>query len=391
MRLFSAQYVFTNSGQPLRRPIIATGDDGTIISVTDTAGNLKEIATLEFYNGIIVPGFINCHCHLELSHFRGLVEPESGLPRFIGSVRKLRDSGPGGAEDAAIRYDTIMASEGIVACADICNSTDSFKAKSLSSVNYLSLIEVFGINPDAASHRFSDALALASEAEKKSLPHNIVPHSAYSVSTPLLQLIKDYKGGTGITSLHFMESESEALLLSGAGGPMLEAYREFGIDLSSMRLPSSHADAVMNLITTEGNLILVHNTFAGNAEIDTVNGRGRTFWCLCVNSNLYISRALPPVTLLRSKGCKIVLGTDSLASNPRLSILSEMITLQERFPETETAEIVRWATLNGAEALGIDATAGSIEPGKRPGLLLIEKCDLLNLRLTHESSVKRLI
>jgi aminodeoxyfutalosine deaminase len=391
MKLFSAQYAYTNAGPLLKRPVIATSDDGTIISVTDTGGNLPESATLAWHNGIIVPGFVNSHCHLELSSFRGLVEPAAGLPGFIESIRRLRETPMGDAGAAATKYDTIMHSEGIVACADICNGTDSFSAKQKSKIDYISLIEVFGINQERARQRFDEALEVARTASNLSLKHNIVPHSAYAISLQLLQMIKEYKNGAPVTSLHFMESEAEAQLLTDSSGALFEAYRQFTPDLSSMNLPLSHANAVLNQITPDGNLILVHNTFADEATVDAVSNRGNLFWCLCPNSNIHITGRIPPAAMLREKGCTIVIGTDSLASNDRLSILSEMITLQEAFPEISLQEIVAWATINGARAIGTENIHGSIEPGKRPGLLLIENCDLSALRLNPGSKIKRLI
>ena len=391
MRHFSAQYVYTNTGPPLRRPVISTHDDGTIISITDTGGNLPEKSTLAYYNGIIVPGFVNCHCHLELSNFRGLVEPSAGLPGFISSIRNLREKHQGNAVQDAFRYDSIMASGGIVACADICNGTDSFPAKEESSVDYLNLIEVFGINPAAAGRRFGESLAVAREAVSRSLKYNITPHSAYAISISLMDMIKNYSLGSPVSSIHFMESHDEAVLLGQQEGPMLESYREFGINPEWLSLPPSHIDAIKNHVTPAGNLILVHNTYTDAETVEAVNTRGSTFWCLCPNSNLYITGELPPVEMLRNKGCKIVTGTDSLASNSHLSILSELITLQNAFPNLPLDDLIMWGTLNGAEALGVSSWAGTIEPGKRPGLLLLEGADLSVPRLTTNTKVKRLI
>jgi imidazolonepropionase-like amidohydrolase len=100
---------------------------------------------------------------------------------------------------------------------------------------------------------------------------------------------------------------------------------------------------------------------------------------------------VPPVPLLRKKNCTIVIGTDSLASVSSLSILSELIELQRSYPGTTFQEMIAWASVNGARALGIDSWAGTIEPGKRPGLLLISDTDLANLKLTDKSKVRRLI
>lgn len=394
MRLFSAQYVFTSSGPPLRRPLIATHDDGTIISVTDTGGNLPEKSTLAYYNGIIIPGFVNCHSHLELSWMKGLTADGKGLHGFINSIRNLReDYDPSGydAEGLAVKYDSLMAAEGIVACADICNGTDSFTAKEKSVIDYISLVEVFGINPSKAGKRFEEALIVAGMADRKSLKHNITTHSAYAMSLPLMEMIKNYHSGIAVSSIHFMESEDEALMLRGEECDLLTPYRELIDEEGPPVLPRSHTEAVLNHVTTKGNLLLIHNTFADEETVRQVNTRGNTWWCLCPNSNLYITGTLPPVKMLRQAGCKIVVGTDSLASNNRLSILSELATLQEAFPDIPLEELIKWSTINGAEALLADSWAGSIEPGKKPGLLLIEGADLSVPRLTRNSKVKRLI
>ena len=284
-----------------------------------------------------------------------------------------------------------MEAEGVVACADICNGTTSFTAKEKSGIDYFSLIEVFGINPSKAEKRFAEAKAVAREAEKRSLKYNITTHSAYAISIPLMELIRNYKPGEAVSSIHFMESEEEAMMLRDGESELLRPYRDLLAEGSRPLLPRSHSEAVLRHITTEGNLLLVHNTFADETTVSQVNKRGRTFWCLCPNSNLYITGSLPPVNMLRENKCNIVVGTDSLASNTRLSILAELATLQESFPELPLGELIEWATINGAKALGADSWAGSVEPGKKPGLLLIEDADLSVPGLTTRSRVKRLI
>jgi cytosine/adenosine deaminase-related metal-dependent hydrolase len=119
--------------------------------------------------------------------------------------------------------------------------------------------------------------------------------------------------------------------------------------------------------------------------------RGNLFWCLCPNSNLYIENRIPPLNLLIDEGCEIVIGTDSLASNSNLSILEELKTLQFNFPDIPVEDLLYWATMNGAKALKEEKRFGSIERGKKPGLLLLENVDLQNMKLLPESFVTRLI
>jgi cytosine/adenosine deaminase-related metal-dependent hydrolase len=158
-----------------------------------------------------------------------------------------------------------------------------------------------------------------------------------------------------------------------------------------METAQNHADAVMNEITQNGNLILVHNTFASREAISSIRQRGNLFWCLCPNSNLYIEDSLPPLDLFIREGCDLVIGTDSFASNDHLSILEELKTLQFHFPQITIEEMTRWATVNGARALGEENNYGKLEPGKKPGLLLLENVDLINMKLLPESTVTRLI
>ena len=115
-----------------------------------------------------------------------------------------------------------------------------------------------------------------------------------------------------------------------------------------------------------------------------------TWFALCPNSNLFIEDQLPPISLFRSENLNICLGTDSLASNNEISVLSEMLTIQNHFPEIRLEELLKWACINGAKALRIESEFGSFEKGKNPGINLITGVDLQTLRLTEKSSVKRL-
>jgi cytosine/adenosine deaminase-related metal-dependent hydrolase len=391
MRRISAQFIITNSGPPAKRAVISAEDDGTIISIEENEGSLKENQSVEFYNGIIIPGFVNCHCHLELSHLKDAIPEGTGLGNFIMQVRSTRDNISADELSAARVANKIMADEGIVLCADVCNSSSTFNIKKTSSIRYYNLLEVFGIDPLKAGKRMDEMANVAEEAERSGLNYSIVPHSSYAVSLPLLRLIKKETKKNRVTSIHFMETEGEALFLSHNTGPLRRSYEDSGLMPENLQTPLSHVSAILDEVTTSGNLILVHNTFAEPQIVKEVRRRVNTFWCLCPGSNLYIENMMPPVGMLMSEGCEMVIGTDSLASNKKLSILTEIKLIQKYFPEMVLEELIRWATINGAKALGEDKHFGKIEPGKNPGLLLLEDLDLVNFRLLPETTVTRLL
>lgn len=391
MKRFSAQYVLTNSGPLLKRAVITTGDDGTIIYVEDTGGNLKESRELEYYNGLIVPGFVNCHAHLELSHLKGAIPEGTGLPGFLDGIRTLRDFNSEEILSSASSADSYMHDEGIVLCADICNTSDTFRLKKKSHIRYINLPEVFGIDPEKAVKRMDEINKVAAAAEESGLIYYVVPHSAYSVSLSLFRLLKEKTKNNRIISIHFMESEAERQFFTDSNSPLFKSYEESGLLHGGLQVPKDHTDAVLNEMTLSGNLILVHNAYAEKEIVEKIYSRGNTFWCLCPGSNLYIENRIPPLEMLISEGCEIVIGTDSLASNHELSILSELKILQENFPSLNPEDLIRWATINGAKALYEAETYGKIAPGMKPGLLLLENLDLVNFKLLPETSVKRLI
>ena len=391
MKRFSAQYIITNSGPPLKRAMITTEDDGTILSIEDTGGDLEEKHSVEFYNGIIIPGFVNCHCHLELSHMKGSIAQGSCLGGFIEQVRNTRDNNSESIIASACSADNEMYSEGIVLCTDICNTSLSFNIKKESRICYINLLEVFGIDAEKASRRMNEIIKVAETAEDMNLPFSMVPHSAYSMSLSLLRLLREKSDNNKVTSIHFMETYGEKAFLENHSGPFMASYKLSGLIPSRLETVKSHVDAVLNEITLSGNLILVHNTFADRETIKKIKERKNLFWCLCPNSNIYIENEMPPLDLLIEEDCEIVIGTDSLASNNKLSILEELKTLQLNFPAVSIEELVRWATINGAKALGEEGRFGKIESGKKPGLLLLQNVDLNNMKLLPGSFVTRLI
>jgi cytosine/adenosine deaminase-related metal-dependent hydrolase len=391
MKRFTAQYIITNSGSLLKRAVITTEDDGTIISIEDTAGNLKEKHSVEFYNGIIIPGFVNCHCHLELSHMKGYTSKGLGLGGFIEQIRSARDYNKESIFSSACSADNHMFKEGIVLCADVCNTSDSFKIKKESRIRYINLLEVFGIDPDKAGIRMDDIIKVAGTAREMDLPFSLVPHSAYSMSLTLFRLLRNESFNNKVTSIHFMETAGEEIFLKNQTGPIMSSYERSGLIPPRLETAKSHSDVILNEITKSGNLILVHNTFVDRNTIRMIKERKNLFWCLCPNSNIHIENKIPPLDMLIEEGCEIIIGTDSLASNANLSILEELKTLQLKFPEIPIKDLVSWATMNGAKALGEEEQFGKIEAGKKPGLLLLQNVDLQNMKLLPDSFVTRLI
>lgn len=391
MRRISAHYVITGEGDILKRGVVTLTDEGIISGFETLDDHSPEKASTEFYNGILVPGFVNCHCHLELSHLKSTISRGTGLGGFIRAINTTRQADENEIGSAASKADREMYDEGIVACGDISNRSVSFRVKAESKIKYVTFIELFGVVSGTSRKRIEEALSVIAAAEKEGLCYHITPHAVYSVSCDLFSAIFDNAGPAPLFSVHFLESPDERMLANLHSGPMLDSYTAMGISPDTMDMPRNHLETALSLAKQSSRLMLIHNTFISEPEVDTLVSQGNVSFCLCPGSNLYITGTMPPAKMIFDAGGNIVLGTDSFSSNDRLSILNELYLLQESNPEIALEKMIRWATINGAKVLGLEHELGSLKEGKKPGLLLIEDADLQNMKLLRSSRVRRLL
>ena len=396
MRKIAATYIFTGNQPPLKNGIVTVDDNGTILKIENQT-TISEQHGLEFYSGILTPGFVNAHCHLELSQLEGKIEEQTGIGGFVGKINQLRNNDFGDIEKIMHTADRKMWAAGISAVGDISNSIISAETKLNSKIYYHTFIESFGFHPSRAEKAYDYACFLEEFFAGHQMPCSVTPHAPYSVSALLFEKISTHVGAKkSIVSMHNQESKGETeFFASGSGEIASHIAENLGIDISHWQ-PTGQSSlvSVLKYLPANNPLLLVHNTFTAQADIDVLlqqRSDENTFLVLCPNSNLYIENQLPPVELFRQNKLPICLGTDSLASNHQLSVLEEMKTLQRNFAGIQLEELVQWACLNGAKALGVESVFGSFEVGKKPGVNLISGIDFKNMKLTEESRVKRLI
>ncbi len=358
-RKLKADLLFTGHEMLGPNSVLVVDQKGTVVEI-DESGD----AEAEYFPGILCPGLINAHCHLELSHLKGRIPKHTGLVDFVQHVLKFR------AEKEEEKFASIVSAEeemvrgGIAAVGDICNTADTVDMKSRSGLQWRNFVEVSGFVDATSRKRLDEAVAI----KEKFKEAFIVPHASYSVSQALFELIAERK--EKFVSIHNQESTQEDVFYRKASGDFLQLYANIGIDISSFQPKGiSSFQYWSNYFSPQQRIISVHNTFMSAEDIRLGKERKLNVWfCICPGANLYIENTLPPVEMLRENNCRIVLGTDSYASNERLSIAGEMKLIQENFCNIPLGEILKWATLNGAEALAFEEL-GSFEGGKKPGVV----------------------
>ncbi|MGQ7853101.1 amidohydrolase family protein [Pedobacter sp. WC2501] len=387
LKYFSADLIFPVSTPPIKNGVVVVNSDGEIKEVLTREDTENLDLDIVKYKGAIVPGFINTHCHLELSHMLNQIPEQTGLVEFVQHIIKSRQGDIAEIKQAMYAADQEMFENGIVAVGDISNQISSKEVKEKSKIHYHTFIEAMGFNPDRAIAIMDNVKRI--KQDFKPLTTSIVPHAPYSVSSELFKLIKEEaeKDNTFI-SVHNQETDNENAFFENKTGGFLDLYEFLGLDITFFEpTRKTSLQSWLPYINAQKTL-LVHNTVSSKADIAFAKEHhNNLYWCLCPQANLYIENALPDVDLLMDENLKITLGTDSLASNHQLNILSEMLTLQ-KCKQVTFEKLLSWATINGAEFLELDQQIGTIEVGKKPGLNLIQ----LSADFKIESDkVKRLI
>ena len=405
--IFKADILFPIVSGPVRDGYVRVDEEGTVIETGQFTDALRAEALARDEKvvenrGFLVPGFCNAHCHAELSYLKGMFRQGTGMDGFIRQINELRTTVDyAGRMDAIGKAFNALEVQGVTSMADISNCDETFKLKRVlreqDRMYTRTFLEVFGTEPEEADEVLAGARKLQEKARAIGIDAAPTPHSCYTMS-PLLNRLSAAAGlESGYISYHSQESPEEEDMLRYGTGPLAEDYRSRG----TTQLPVTGTGALVYFLENlkkavpspvAGNVLLVHNVATDQESIDAaLRDLQHPYWVLCPLSNLFIHRALPPVELLRRNGLKICVGTDSLSSNTQLSMVAELRCLQQNFPQVPLAELLTWACLNGAEAIGCADRYGSFAPGKRPGIVLIEDVDVRSLALTEQSDSIRLI
>lgn len=384
---YSADYVMPVTSSPIKNGVVAMDESGTVLGIYDNDSVPKNVE-LERLKGVLIPGFINAHCHLELSHLSGKIPQEQGLIKFITEVMSSR----GADEDVVLKAmsaaDQMMYDQGIQAVGDHVNSAISSKVKEGSKIVYHTFVETLGLRDEEAARRVDEAREIEFHFDPSHA--SITLHAPYSCSKVLFKTFKKSVSDDNIISIHNQESEEENKLFRYKTGAFLDFYEQIGYSAANFKAQARNSiQTYMSYLPKKNRVILVHNTYTSLKDLDFIRRMARdVVLCICPKANLYIEGTLPKVHLFEQSSCEIIIGTDSLASNDTLSVLEELKVLHSHFPELDFVQTLKWATINGAKALALEESLGSLEVGKVPGLLLVKNMN--HFKLTDKVEIERI-
>lgn len=379
MHHYTANYVLTEWGL-LPDVLLSVEGDGKIAKVEYWAGEWPK-DTLVF-DGVICPGFVNAHCHLELSAMVGMLPRGAGMKAFVHMMLSRREGfSPEHERFAAAHALKAAAESGTALLADVANTDAAYPLYDEGGgVEVVGFREALGLNPDAAESIFDRASA--------EIRDHLTAHALYSLSDELWNLWRQKKP-PGPVSLHLLESPEERDFFDGG-----DDLNNFFLSLGLKPIPPDAARLFERLaqLPTHEPTLFVHLAHARKIEIDFIlQNFSRPYFCFCPRSNLYIHGTLPDFSIFDFDSGRVCIGTDSLASNDDLSMVEELKTIQQAAENVSLESLLYCATRNGADFLGLGSRYGTLRAGAAPGLVGITNVSDDAKRLSIDSRAVRLL
>jgi cytosine/adenosine deaminase-related metal-dependent hydrolase len=375
-----ASWVVPGDAPPWADGAVVLAPDETIVDAGKAADVLPRHAgaKLKKIDGVLVPGLVNAHTHIELSALRGQVPGGHGFvswaTRLIGARSELAIEHE--LEAIAVALDELERA-GTRAVGDVSNTLSTAVPLSRRGFGGSVFHEVFGLSREIALGRVQSLAAQVEQAVGEwpsgDLRYAPAPHTLYTTHPDAVRaLLAEAARFGGPTTLHLLEHAGERAAIERGEGPVVDWIEQ------RMKMPTAGFTwprrDVIAYATELGALgpgtLLVHLTEAQPADLERIAASGAPV-VLCPRSNLFIETKLPPLLAMRAAGVAPALGTDSLASNASLDVLAEARALADRFPTVPAWELVAMATWNGARALG-RSDLGRVAKGARPGLFFVE-------------------
>jgi cytosine/adenosine deaminase-related metal-dependent hydrolase len=370
-----AAWVVPIAAPPIRNGWVDVDDAGRIAGL---GADASRPADLDLGHAALMPGVVNAHTHLELSHLRGRIPASDAFVSWVRGVMRHR-RGPEAADAGEILRgiasgiaDSLRCGTAVVG--DISNTLAAYPALASSAISGVVFYELIRFNAPTPESVVGEAWqridALPPSTHVRVRP---AAHAPYSVAPSVFAALGRSlaERSDRLSSVHLAESRDESEFIAGGTGEWRAFLDEVGSWNPAWRpaavSPVQYLDD-LGFITDR--TLAVHGVQMTTADLSRLARRGATL-VTCPRSNANTGAGTPPIDAFYASGVKIALGTDSLASTPDLNVFAEMAAIRRLGPRVRPAAILDSATRQGARALGFADDFGTIEAGKRGRLLAV--------------------
>jgi 5-methylthioadenosine/S-adenosylhomocysteine deaminase len=364
-----AGWVYPVTAPPIPDGAVLIDDQGLIAAFgPDHAVPRPEgVELLAFPDGALVPGLVNCHTHLELTHLAGQVQSKQ-FPAWIRRLRALKDAtAPAAFRRAAEQGVRDSWAVGVTCVADTGSTDAVMEALHALGGRGVAYQEVFGPDPaqcDASLTELTAAVERLGKFASSQLRLGVSPHAPYTVSEPLYRAVAKFARREKLPiAVHVAESREETELVRDGAGPFADALRARGIKVEAQRRsPVQHL--VQLGVLASYDCLCIHCVHADQNDIALLKSAGAAV-AHCPRSNRSHGHGVAPLAAFRAAGLRVGLGTDSIVSTGDVNLWSDALAAG-----LTGEDALRMLTLEGARALGLESEIGSLEVGKQADIVV---------------------
>ncbi|OGR10886.1 MAG: hypothetical protein A2097_04985 [Desulfobacula sp. GWF2_41_7] len=313
--------------------------------------------------GVLIPPLVNAHLHLELSALKNRLSFDKGFQPWVRSLLELRQTL---GTEALIREAKKAASD-----------LQALGTLYVGEVSTLGITKQILENSGLSGVFFKEYLGSGNDEigdvrKNAPLSFSVAGHAPHTSSPKLLKDLKNQSGSAGLPfSIHVAESEEESEFIFYRKGAWADFLTERGIDYERWGIGSKTPVAYLDHMGLLDSLTLaVHLLHITKEDMDIL-ARSQVKICVCPRSNRNLHSRLPDIENMLKKGLRPALGTDSLASCDSLDIFDEMAFVAKHYPKLDPQTVFSMATLNGAEALGLEHITGALSKGKKADFIYL--------------------
>ncbi len=370
------EWIVPGSGQQTHRAGWLMTEPGTVWEnsyVTMAGGRILDLGQggpkdggpiTDHGPGVLMPGLVNAHTHLELCALQGKVPAKSGFLAWVQALLKTREAvGEKRLLEGVRQGIQDIQDAGTAAIGEIASLGLSKTPFADSDLGGVWFAEYLGGDR---------AIDLPLSPARSTKRFTLAGHAPHTTGPDLLRRLKRMSAAQRLVfSLHLAESPVESEFIRTGQGAWAKFLTERGIGFCTWPLPAKSAVAYADQLgILDRQTLAVHLLETDTRDFEILSRRGVSV-CLCPRSNYFLHQQLPDIPGLLAAGLQPALGTDSLASNTSLSIFDEMAFVGRCFPGISPDAILNMATVYGAKALGLENDYGSLAPGKQGALLFV--------------------